>query len=235
MLNMYKLSIIIPCFNEEKTIKTILRKVEEINWPEGVETEIIIVDDFSQDKTRSILKAYETKQGYKIFYHNENKGKGAGLRTGFKNASGDFIIIQDADLEYDPAEIPRLLIEQLKVGERTAIFGSRNMGGNSASAPLYKLGAIFLTKLFNFVFRQKLTDLYTCYKMFPRKALENMRLKENDFGFEPEISAKLIKTGYQIKEIPISYFPRSFSEGKKIRWWHGLKAIYIIIKSRFQK
>lgn len=228
------LSIIIPCYNEKNTIRKMLEKVEFVKLPQGVAKEILIVDDASQDGSREILKEYELKPDCRIFYHSRNKGKGAALKTGFAGALGDFLVVQDADLEYDPEELPGLLEILLKSKEKTAVFGSRNLKKNRTSAPLYKLGAGILTKFFNLLFHQKLTDLFTCYKMFPREALAALNLKESGFGFEAEISCQLIKAGYKIKEVPISYYPRSFAEGKKIRWSDGLKGLAIILKQRFR-
>lgn len=226
------LSVVIPCYNEKDTIKKILEKVELVKLPQGIEREVIIVDDGSTDGTREVLKQYHTRPNYQILYHSQNKGKGAALRTGFKVARGDFVVIQDADLEYHPQEIPKLLEALLQHKEKIAVYGSRNLTPNPASTPLYKLGVALLTKFFNLLYQQKITDLYTCYKMFPRKALEEITLKENDFNFEAEVTCQLVKNGYQIKEVPISYVPRSFSQGKKIRWHHGLKGFFVILKNR---
>ena len=234
-MDKYLLSLLVPCYNERDTIETILKKVMAVNLPEDTAKEIIIVDDGSFDGTKEILTAYETKQGCQVFYHKRNRGKGAALRTAFARAKGDFVLVQDADLEYDPGEIPKMLNALLRSGKRTAIYGSRRIEQNRASSSLYRFGALLITKFFNLVFRQNLTDLYTCYKMFPREALREITLKEDDFSFDAEITCQLVKNGYQIKEVAISYCPRSFAEGKKIRWWHGLKAVFTILKQRFSR
>lgn len=227
-----KLSIIIPVYNEKKTILEILKKLENVNFQKfGVKKEIIIVDDGSKDGTREILKKLE--KNYQIIYHSFNQGKGAALQTGFKKAKGDYIIIQDGDLEYHPEDILRLLKEAFLKGENFVIYGSRNLAQNQRSSLIYKIGGKCITNFFNFLFRQKLTDINTCYKLFPKKVLEKISLKEKRFAFCEEFTCQVIKKGFKIVEVPISYNPRSFKEGKKIHWWHGFRSIYVILRERF--
>jgi len=224
---MFKLSVIIPAFNEARTIKEVLKKVEE----SPIDKEIIIVDDFSSDGTRDILRNLGDK--YKIIYHEKNKGKGAAIKSGFKEATGDIIIIQDADLEYNPEEYGNLL-KPILDGETKVVYGSRFL--NRLHMPRYKLfylGNKFLSFLLSILYGQKISDMETCYKVFKREVVKNIIIKSNRFNFEPEITAKIIKAGYKIKEIPISYASRSFAEGKKINWKDGVSAVYTLVKYRF--
>lgn len=225
-----KLSIVIPVYNEEKTLLEILKRIEKVNIND-IEKEIILIDDFSTDNTKQILKKLENK--YKVFYHKKNQGKGAALRTGFKNATGDFIIIQDADLEYNPQEYTKML-ELLIKNKADIIYGSRNLKKNPRSKKTYYWGVLFLAFLNNILFKSKLTDTYTCYKMFKKDVLNDLSTKSNGFEWEAEITAKALKKGYKIKEIPIDYSPRSFKQGKKINWKDGIKGVYTIIKYRFK-
>ncbi len=225
-----KLSIIIPVYNEKATILQLLDKVEKVESPQNTEKEIIIIDDYSTDGTRELLNGLRSK--YKIIYHNKNHGKGAAIRTGLKKASGDFIIIQDADLEYDPNEYSKLL-QPILDRETQVVYGSRFLGQHSPRYKLFYLGNKFLSLLFSILYGQKISDMETCYKIFRREVIENIIIKSNRFNFEPEITAKIIKAGYKIKEIPISYQSRSFAEGKKIGWRDGVVAIYCLIKYRF--
>jgi len=224
---MFKLSVIIPAFNEARTIKEVLKKVEE----SPIDKEIIIVDDFSSDGTRDILRNLGDK--YKIIYHEKNKGKGAAIKSGFKEATGDIIIIQDADLEYNPEEYGNLL-KPILDGETKVVYGSRFL--NRLHMPRYKLfylGNKFLSFLLSILYGQKISDMETCYKVFKREVVKNIIIKSNRFNFEPEITAKIIKAGYKIKEVPVSYKSRSFEEGKKIHWKDGVSAIYTLVKYRF--
>ncbi len=226
-----RISIIIPVFNEKNTIKEIIKKVKDVPLP--IEKEIIVIDDESVDGTREILDELKEKLKFTLLKHHKNLGKGAAIKTGLSKVSGDFIIIQDADLEYDPKEYPELL-NPLLSGEVKVVYGSRNISGNPRFSPLYSLGGRFLTSVFNLLFGTKLTDINTGFKVFKREVLENLKLEEKRFSFCEEITCKIIKKGYTIKEIPIKYAPRSFKEGKKIRWWRdGFRSVFVITKGRF--
>ena len=228
---MLKLSIIIPVFNEEKTILEILKRIEVVEFP-NLEKEIIIIDDCSTDGTKEILKRLEGK--YKILEHSNNQGKGAALRTGFKQASGDFLIIQDADLEYHPQEYYRLL-EPIIQNKADIVYGSRNLKDNPRFKKTYYWGVRLISWLTNVLYGSNLTDVYTCYKVFKTPILRNLNLESNGFEFEAEVTINALKKKYRILEIPINYFPRSFEEGKKINWRDGLKAILTIIKYSHDK
>lgn len=225
-----KLSIIIPVFNEKNTILEILNRVEKAELPNNLEKEIIIIDDFSIDGTRELLKGLENK--YKIIYQEKNFGKGAAVKRGFKEASGDIILIQDADLEYNPEEYKKLLGPILK-GEASVVYGSRFTEKHKPKYKLFYWGNKFLSFLFSILYGQKISDMETCYKVFKKEVVKNINTKSNRFNFEPEITAKIIKAGHKIKEVPISYNGRSFKEGKKINWQDGISAIFSLIKYRF--
>ena len=225
-----KLSVVIPCYNEFATIRTIVEKVR--NAPIK-EIEIIVVDDASTDGTREILKNEIEEKVDKVIYHEVNMGKGAALRNGFSEASGDIVIIQDADLEYDPNDYGKLITPILN-GEAEVVYGSRRLGGNSnRSYNRYYFGGVFLTWFTNVLYGSRITDEPTCYKVFKFDVLKNLNLKAKRFEFCPEVTAKVLKRGYQIYEVPISYYPRNFREGKKIGWKDGLIAIYTLLRYRF--
>lgn len=223
-----KLSIIIPCFNERETIENIVDAVEASTVGQK---EIIIVDDCSIDGTRDILKNKIAPRASKIIYHERNQGKGAALRTGIAAATGDIIIIQDADLEYDPQEYG-LLMEPFVRGKADVVFGSRFIGGKPHRVVYYwhSLGNRALTTMSNILTNINLTDMETCYKAFRREIIQSISIEENRFGFEPEITAKIAKRGCRIYEVGISYYGRTYAEGKKIGWKDGVRAVYCILK-----
>jgi glycosyltransferase involved in cell wall biosynthesis len=228
-----KLSIIIPVYNESKTISQIVDRIKGVNV--GLKKEIIIVDDFSTDGTRDILKKM---RGCRVVYHEKNMGKGAAVRTGIDNTSGDVILIQDADLEYDPSDYPKL-IKQIKKGS-DVVYGSRLLGNKlqlfgygKTKIPSHYIGNKFLSLAMSIFYGKTLTDMETCYKVFRKSVVKGMILRSNRFEIEPELTAKILKRGYKIYEVPISFRPRNFSEGKKINWRDGVKALYAIIKYRF--
>ncbi len=219
-----KLSIIIPCYNERESLPIILEKVK--NSP--VENkEIIIVDDVSTDGTREYIKEEIEPVVDKVLYHEKNTGKGGALATGFKAATGDVVIIQDADMEYDPNEYP-LVVNPIFEGRAEVVYGSRFMNQRAKGYILNRVANKFLTFLSNLMTHQKLTDMETCYKAFKREIIQSIEIEEKRFGFEPEITAKIVKRGIKIIEVPISYYPRSNAEGKKIGFTDGLRALHCI-------
>lgn len=233
-----KISILIPVYNEKATIEEIISQVVKVDLPH--DRELIIVDDFSTDGTRDILREISEKKRLahiqvpiQVLYHEFNQGKGAGLRTAIQNATGDIAIIQDADLEYDPREYPKLL-QPIVEGRADVVFGSRFLGGPHRVLFFWHYVANkFLTLLSNAFNNINLTDMETCYKVFRMKMLKDIHLTSNRFGFEPEITAKIAKQKCRIFEVPISYYGRDYSEGKKIGWKDGVAAIYFILKFRF--
>ena len=225
-----RLSVIIPCYNELNTIDTIINAVNAAPYPDK---EIIIVDDCSTDGTRDKLKQEIENSGRvsKVLYHAVNQGKGAALRSGIQAATGDLVIIQDADMEYDPNEYPRL-VEPILTNRADVVFGSRFLGGD-AHRVLYfwhRVGNGFLTLMSNMFTNLNLTDMETCYKVFRREIIQSIKIEENRFGFEPEITAKVAKLKCRIFEVGISYYGRTYDEGKKIGWRDGVRAIYCIVK-----
>ena len=224
-----KISIIIPCFNEISTIEEIIRTVRSVDST----FDIIIVDDFSTDGTRTLLQKIQSDLKFSLLLHECNQGKGAALRTGFRAAMGDIIVIQDADLEYLPEEIPRLT-NLILDGQADIVYGSRFRGGDATRVLYYwhRLGNLVLTELSNMFTNLNLTDMETCYKAFRKDVIQSITIEENRFGFEPEITAKIskIRPRIRIYEVGISYHGRTYEEGKKIGWKDGFRAIYSILK-----
>lgn len=229
------LSIIIPVFNEEKTIKELLKKVAGVRLPDGMGKEIIIIDDGSTDKTRAVLSEFQ------ILRHQKNLGKGAAVRSGIKKASGDYLIIQDADLEYDPNDYNKLLEPILKkraiivFGTRLKKYPLKLWGKDKTVLPLHLIANRFLTWMVNFLYGSNLTDMETGYKLFTREVIKKLDLKSSGFEIEPEITIKALDLGYNIVEVPIKTKPRGYDQGKKIGFRDGFSAIWTILKYKFSK
>lgn len=225
-----KLSIIIPAFNEKKTIRDILRRVRAVDLP-GIEKEIIVVDDASTDGTREILEQ-ERANGILLVAHETNKGKGAALKTGFRQASGDYILVQDADLEYDPQDYYKLL-KPILDGKAEVVYGSRFTGEHRNMFFHHWIGNQLLTLVTNILYNTTLSDMETGYKIWKAGIIKGIKLKANRFEFEPEVTAKVLKKKIRIYEVPISYAGREYHEGKKITWKDGFTALWTLIKYRF--
>lgn len=224
------LSIVIPVYNEKNTLLDIIKKIDEL--PENLERELVLVDDGSSDGSKEILKTLESRKNTKVIFKEKNTGKGDSLKIGFKNSQGDYVIVQDADLEYDPKDYLKLL-KEIEGKTKTVIYGSRFTGNFKDMSPLHYYGNKFLTLITNLLYGVWLTDMETCYKLFPGDFIRNLELKANRFDFEPEITAKIIKSKYNILEVPINYYGRTHFEGKKITWKDGFNAIWSLIKYRF--
>lgn len=223
------LSVIIPVYNEEKTIEEIVRRV----WATGMVHEIIIVDDGSKDSTRDILKQLEIRPEIRVFLHETNRGKGAAVRTGIKNVSGDVILIQDADLEYDPREYPALL-RPIEEGLSVVVYGSRFLGAARRPILFWNMVANkILTLITNILYNNILTDMETGYKVFRKEVVQDMPLHARGFDFEPEFTAKILKRRFRIFEVPITFNPRDYSEGKKIKARDAFMALWTLLKYRF--
>ena len=219
-------SVVIPVYNERDTVVEIVRRVQAV----GIHREIILVDDFSMDGTRQILTELAREDDVRILFHGYNKGKGAALRTGFQQANGDVVLVQDADLEYNPNDLPRLLAP-IERGEADVVYGSRFLeNADQDKSRTHRFGNWLLTQASNLATGQRLTDMETCYKVFRREVLDAIELEQNRFGFEPEITAKISRLDYRIMEVPIGYNPRRYDEGKKIGLGDAVSAMWCIAK-----
>lgn len=224
-----KLSIIMPVYNERRTIEEILKRVQAVD----LEKELIVVDDGSVDGTRDTLRNYQNVDSIRVVFQDRNQGKGAAIRAGLAHVTGDVVVIQDADLEYDPADYP-ILLRPIQEGEAQVVYGSRLLNEeHPISAWRFYLGGRLLTLLANLLYRAGITDEPTCYKMFRTEVLKGLDLRCTRFEFCPEVTAKVRKRGIRIHEVPISYNPRKVYEGKKIGWRDGLEAIWTLVKYRF--
>ncbi len=225
-----KLSIIVPAYNERNTIQEILRRVRAVDLGD-MDKEIVVVDDGSTDGTRDILRM-QSDSMIRVLLHEQNQGKAAAVRTGLAAATGDLIVVQDADLEYDPEDYPKLIDPVLK-GKAQVVYGSRFTGERRNMLFWHYLGNRFLSLVTNILYNTTLSDMETCYKLFTREALEGIEIKTQNFQMEPELTAKILKKGIRIYETPISYAGREMDEGKKISWRDGLPALWTLIKYRF--
>ena len=223
------LSVIVPVFNERATVAEIVRRMRKVELP--LDVEIIMVNDASVDGTAEILKALEDST-VRVVHHESNAGKGAAVRTGLSHARGDLILIQDADLEYDPDDWPKLLNPVLK-GKAEVVYGSRFTGEHRNMLFTHWVGNRLLSLVTNVLYNTTLSDMETCYKLFDRRALEDIDIRSNRFDFEPEITAKVLRRGYRIYEVPISYAGREYDEGKKITWKDGVQALLTLVRYRF--
>jgi glycosyltransferase involved in cell wall biosynthesis len=225
------LSVIVPVFNERVTVAEVIRRIRAVEVP--VDVEVIVVDDGSSDGTDKVLTALGDST-VRVLTHPVNRGKGAAIRTGMASARGDLLLIQDADLEYDPADWPRLL-EPILRGKARVVYGSRFTGERKNMMPLHWMGNRFLSLVTNLLYSSTMSDMETCYKLFDRRVLEGITVESDKFDFEPEITAKVLRRGFRIYEVPISYAGREASEGKKITWRDGMGALRALIKYRFTR
>jgi glycosyltransferase involved in cell wall biosynthesis len=225
------LSVIVPVFNERVTVAEVLRRIRAVEVP--VEVEVIVVDDGSSDGTDKVLSALGDST-VRILTHEVNRGKGAAIRTGMGAARGDLLLVQDADLEYDPEDWP-ILLEPILRGKAQVVYGSRFTGQRKNMMPLHWVGNRFLSLVTNILYSSTMSDMETCYKLFDRRVLEGITIQSDKFDFEPEITAKVLRRGYRIYEVPISYAGREISEGKKITWRDGAGALRALIKYRFTR
>ena len=223
------LSVIVPVFNERSTVAEIVRRMRSVELP--VEREIVVVDDGSDDGTGAVLTQLRDST-VRVIAHPQNRGKGAAIRTGLESATGDLVLVQDADLEYDPEDWPRLLAPVLK-GRARVVYGSRFTGERRNMLFLHWVGNRFLSLVTNVLYNSTLSDMETCYKLFDRRVLDGIQLQADRFDFEPEFTAKVLRRGIRIYEVPISYAGRELSEGKKITWQDGVTALWTLVKYRF--
>jgi glycosyltransferase involved in cell wall biosynthesis len=222
------LSVVMPCYNERDTIEEIIRRVNAV----PIRTELIVVDDGSKDGTREILASLAEQHRFKLILQPQNAGKGAALRRGFQEVSGDLVVIQDADLEYSPEEFPQL-IELICEGRADVVYGSRFLGRHRVFLFTHYVGNRFLTLVTNVLYNTMLTDMETCYKVMRTEVLKAMTLESDGFGIEPELTAKIFKRHYRVYEVPITYDGRGYEEGKKITWRDGFVALWVLLKYRF--
>jgi len=227
------LSVIVPVFNERTTVAEILRRMRAVTLPHDLELEVVVVDDGSSDGTDKVLAALEDST-VRVINHGVNQGKGAAIRTGLETVRGDLVLVQDADLEYDPNDWPRLL-DPILTGKARVVYGSRFTGERKNMFPSHWLGNRFLTLVTNILYRSTLSDMETCYKVFDRRVLAGITIQSERFDFEPEITAKILRRGHRIYEVPISYAGREISEGKKISWRDGFGAITALVRYRFTR
>jgi glycosyltransferase involved in cell wall biosynthesis len=225
-----KLSVVIPVFNERGTIRQIVAAIQAV----PLNKELVIVDDCSTDGTRDVLREMHGADNVRVIHHERNQGKGAALRTGFAAATGDLVIIQDADLEYSPEEFPQL-IELICEGRADVVYGSRFLGRHRVFLFTHYAGNRFLTLVTNILYNTMLTDMETCYKVMRSEVLRSMTLESNGFGIEPELTAKIFKRHYRVYEVPITYDGRGYEEGKKITWRDGFVALWVLLKYRFSE
>ena len=227
-----KLSVVVPVYNERNTLVEILRRMRQVRLPEGIDREIIVVDDGSSDGTREVLKQLGDST-VRVVLHPHNRGKGAAVRTGFAHATGDYVLVQDADLEYDPDDWPKLLNPVLR-GKARVVYGSRFTGERRNMLFLHWVGNRFLSLVTNVLYNTTLSDMETCYKLIDRALIDELDLRADKFDIEPEITAKILKRKVRIYEVPISYTGREFDEGKKITWRDGFSALTTLVKYRFK-
>ncbi len=225
------LTVIVPVFNERTTVAEVLRRMRAVKLP--VVLQIIVVDDGSSDGSDKVLDALQDST-VRVIHHDGNQGKGAAIRTGLHEARGDLVLIQDADLEYDPKDWPKLL-EPILRGKSRVVYGSRFTGERKNMLPMHWIGNRFLSLITNVLYRSTLSDMETCYKLFDARVLEGLTVVSNRFDFEPEITAKVLRRGFRIYEVPISYAGREFDEGKKITWRDGISAVKALVRFRFTK
>jgi glycosyltransferase involved in cell wall biosynthesis len=227
-----KLTVVVPVFNERNTLVEILRRMRAVELPDSIEREIIVVDDGSDDGTRDVLRQLGDST-VRVVMHERNRGKGAAVRTGFGHATGEYVLIQDADLEYDPEDWPKLLNPVLR-GRARVVYGSRFTGERRNMLFLHWVGNRFLSLVTNVLYNTTLSDMETCYKLIDKSLLDQLTLTADEFEIEPEITAKILKRGVRIYEVPISYAGREFDEGKKITWRDGFSALFTLVKYRFR-